>query len=287
VLVRPVLPQDRPVIEDLLRDSDAPGAEAWIASMWSRWLRAAGSLLAVAEVEGRISAVSVTTLVSGSEAYLHCFRARPRHYFLVAYPRLDQFGLAWALRRGRSVVRWAINRERYGRFETGLTELFEGRVVPAGSFGYWDADPLPSVTYRTLSRERDRELSDLWSTRDRTRTLWAPYWYWRRLTSTDLAGQLRLDRVLHNGDARAMFIQFPHGPYLLWAEGPHDELTACARMVRGCGTAPRDRPRALLPATLDVATALEQAGFVRRATYGIYETTLTPDTLVTFGRVLS
>jgi hypothetical protein len=285
--VRPVLAQDRPVIEDLLRDSEAPGPEAWIASMWDRWLRGAGSLLAVAEAEERISALSVTTLVSGNEVYLHCFRARPRHHFLVAYHRLFLFGIAWALRRGRSVVRWAINRERFGRFETGLTELFEGRVRPAGSFGYWDADPLSDVDYRLLPRERDRELSDLWSSQDRSRTLWAPYWYWRRLTWADLVKELRLDRVLHDGDARAMFIHAPHGPYLLWAEGPRDELTVCAQMFRGYAAARGEQPRALLPDTPEVAAALAEAGFVRRATYGIHETTLTSDTLRTFGRALS
>ena len=255
--------------------------------MWDRWLRGAGSLLAVAEAEERISALSVTTLVSRNEVYLHCFRARPRHHFLVAYPRLFLFGIAWALKRGRSVVRWVINRERFGRFETGLTELFEGRVVPADSFGYWDADPLPDVDHRLLPREQDRELVDLWSSRDRSRTLWAPYWYWRRLTWADLVNELRLDRVLRDGDARAMFIQAPHGPYLLWAEGLPEELTACARMFRGYVAACGGRPRALLPNTPDIAAALAQAGFVRRATYGIYETTLTPDTLLTFGRVLS
>ncbi len=287
LLVRPVLAEDRPVVEDLLRDSEAPGAEAWIAGMWDRWLRSAGSLLAVAETDEGISALSVTTLVSRSEAYLHCFRARPRHYFLVAYHRLFLFGIAWALTRGRSVVRWAINRERFGRFEAGLSELFEGRVLPAGSFGYWDADPLPDVDYRLLPRERDRELSHLWSRQDRSRTLWAPYWYWRRLTWADLVKELRLDRVLHDGDARAMFIQAPLGPYLLWAEGPPDELMACTRMFRGYAAARGNRPRALLPNTPDIDEALAQAGFVRRATYSIYETPLTPDALLTFGRALS
>src|SRR5574341_2679168 len=88
LLVRPVLAQDRPVIEDLLANSEVPGTDAWVASMWDRWLQGAGSLLAVAEAEERIFALSVTTLVSGSEAYLHCFRARPHHYFLAAYHRL-------------------------------------------------------------------------------------------------------------------------------------------------------------------------------------------------------
>ncbi len=287
LLVRPVLDRDRAVVEDLLRDSEAPGVDAWIAGMWGRWLRGAGSLLAVAEAEARISALSVTTLVSASEAYLHAFRARPRHYFLVASHRLFLFGIAWALRRGRSIVRWAINRDRFGRFETGLTDLFEGRVVRAGSFGYWDADPLPDVAYRLLPRECERELSDLWLSQDRSRTLWAPYWYWRRLTWADLAKELRLDRVLHEGDARAMFIRAAHGPYLLWAEGPTDGLTACARMFRGYAAARGDRPRALLLNTPDVDAALAHAGFVQRATYGIHETTLTADSLVTFGRVLS
>ena len=287
LLVRPVLAQDRPVVGALLSDSEVPGTGAWIAGMWGRWLQGAGSLLAVAEAEDGIAAISVTTLVSRSEAYLHCFRARPRHHFLVAYHRLFLFGLAWTLTRGRSVVRWAINRERFGRFEIGLTELFEGRVRPAGSFGYWHADPLSNVDYRLLPREHDRELSDLWSSRDRSRTLWAPYWYWRRLTWADLVKELCLDRVLHDGDARAMFIHAPHGPYLLWAEGPQDELAACARMFRGYAAARGEHPRALLADTPEVAAALAQAGFVRHATYGIHETTLTSDTLLTFGRALS
>lgn len=287
LVVRPVLLEDRPVIEDLLRDSEAPGVEAWIDSMWDRWLRGAGSLLAVAEAEARVCGLSVTTLVSPSETYLHCFRARPRHYFLVAHHRLFLFGIAWALKRRRSVARWAINRERFGRFEAGLIELFRGSVCPAGSFGYWAATPLPGVDYRLLPHERDRELADLWASRDRSRTLWAPYWYWRRLTWADVMRELRLDHVLHDGDGHAIFILAPHGPYLLWAEGPPDQLVACARMFRGYAAARGEKPRALLPDTPEVAAALACAGFVQRATYGIHETTLTPDTLLTFGRVLS
>ena len=54
LLVRPVLTQDRPIVENLLRDSEVPGIETWIAAMWDRWLRGAGSLLTVAETAERL-----------------------------------------------------------------------------------------------------------------------------------------------------------------------------------------------------------------------------------------
>jgi hypothetical protein len=58
-------------------------------------------------------------------------------------------------------------------------------------------------------------------------------------------------------------------------------------MFRGYAAARGQQPRALLPDTPEVAAALAHAGFVRRATYGIHETILTSDTLLTFGRAFS
>jgi hypothetical protein len=284
--VRPPVEADRALVEAWLGDSDYPVVQDAVAWHWPRWMTGRNNLLALAERRGHTVAFAATSKVSESEAYLHGFRARARHYVLsVVVHALLPFSIVWMSARGLRTLRWVINRERFGAWGDALHEWGDEIVMRRGAFGYWEAPSRPGREPVVLPTERARELAALWDAQDRAATLWAPYWFWRRLTWQDLDKELRLGRILVAPGAYAMRIGSSHGPYLSWTEGTVAAMAECALMFRSHAAAQGAVPRALLADTPATADALAAAGYTKRHTYTVYEMALTPATLSAFGRL--
>lgn len=273
--IRPGRPDDREAIAAFTQDTFDWGD--YVADAFPHWLEDPDGLVMVAvDADDRPIGLGRVVLLSPREAWLHAARVHPDHRRSGVGAALNRHGCDWARRRGAMVARLLIE-DWNEPARRQVTKLGYRKTAPwvwaDRSVGSGEVDPATNGGRRVPSEERltpapSAEVEPAWISWSTSqlaavgRQLYALGWYFRRMTTDDVAAAAR----------RRSLWQCPSGWVIADLEDEELNVTWVVtsdldveRLLRAvvdrAEQTPAETVRVFAPRTEWMAPALERTGF--------------------------